>query len=72
MNQSTIQKFESECKLVSLFIHNEMKLGPLHDFLAHMQGVVIQKMQELAKSQIDQAKSVPDIEAPREEVQPQA
>ena len=58
MNQNVVQKFESVCQKAALFIHNDMPLGSIHDFLAQMKSLVLQKKEELAQAEVNKLAAV--------------
>ena len=56
MKQDTAAIFESECGMAKVVIKNGMTLGSLHDFLISLKGLVVEKINEIQKTQEEEKK----------------
>jgi len=61
--QKIVQQFTSECGKAKMYVENDMPIGIFHDFLMMLKGMMVDRMVQAHKEQVDQAelmKQLPD------------
>lgn len=54
MKQTPVQQFESKCGRCKLFVENDMEIGIFHDFLMELKGLMVERMVNAHKEQMQQ------------------
>ena len=55
--QKPVQQFVSDCERARIFVENEMPIGVFHDFLMQIKGLMVDRMVQAHKEQIEQAEA---------------
>lgn len=72
--QKIVQQFTSECGRAKMYVENDMTIGIFHDFLMMLKGIMVDRMVQAHKEQLEQAelmKQLPEedeAQEPAEEV----
>lgn len=53
--QKPVQQFVSSCGRVKCYVENDMPIGVFHDFLMEMKGMMVDRMVQAHKEQVEQA-----------------
>lgn len=55
MIQRKLQSFESECGKAKCYVETDMAIGTFHDFLMMIKGMMVERMIEAHKQQLEEA-----------------
>ena len=58
MMQKPVQQFTSECGRAKLFVENDMPIGIFHDFLMLIKGLMVDRMVQAHKEQVEQSEAM--------------
>lgn len=53
--QKAVTQFVSPCGRAKMFIENDMPIGVFHDYLMEMKGLMVDRMVQAHKEQLEQA-----------------
>lgn len=60
MDSKLAQLFQSPCGKVKIYVENDTALGVFHDFLTLMKGLMIERMVEAHKQQLQEMEAQQD------------